>query len=155
MDNTDGVVIAGGDGTLHEAINGYLQRKENLINIPIGVIPIGRKNLLALKLFDINGKQWKKKSQLYQAQIIAESSIKIIKETQERIDVSQINSENLSQPIFALKEINLGVFQNFLQDVEKYWYLSETLKPYYLLIKNILFKVCYLISLFVNCYHFN
>jgi hypothetical protein len=141
MSNTDGVVVAGGDGTLHETINGYLQRKDNLYDLPIGVIPIGRKNLIALQLFNENEKQWKKQSRLKQAQVIAESSLKIIKEVQKNIDVIKISFKNSDTSIYAIHELHFGIFKNFLQNVEKYWYLGESLKPYYPLIKNIFVKV--------------
>ncbi|EFA80242.1 sphingosine kinase related protein [Heterostelium album PN500] len=48
----DGIVCVGGDGLLHEVINGLLSRSDSSIarHIPIGVIPAGTKNLLAVSL---------------------------------------------------------------------------------------------------------
>ena len=42
----DGVVAAGGDGTVFEVINGYFQNKSEK-RIPIGVLPIGTGNAFA------------------------------------------------------------------------------------------------------------
>ncbi|HDP68183.1 MAG TPA: hypothetical protein ENN20_06745 [Candidatus Marinimicrobia bacterium] len=49
----DGIVAAGGDGTLFEVINGYFQNPAT-VKIPIGVLPIGTENAFArdLKLYN-------------------------------------------------------------------------------------------------------
>ncbi len=57
MDNTDAVVIAGGNGTLHEAITGLLRRSDESIAVqkfPIGIIPIGKRNTIAYSLNKFN-----------------------------------------------------------------------------------------------------
>jgi sphingosine kinase len=43
FDDTDGIVCVGGDGTIHEALNGLLLRKdwEKTSQIPIASIPTG------------------------------------------------------------------------------------------------------------------
>eukprot|EP01066_Platyproteum_vivax_P015709 Platyproteum_vivax@DN6911_c0_g1_i1.p1 len=41
----DGIVIGGGDGTVHETLNGLLNRKEVPV-IPIGLLPLGSANSL-------------------------------------------------------------------------------------------------------------
>ena len=49
MDNTDAVVIAGGNGTMHEAVTGLLRRNDQEIvsqKLPIGLIPIGKRNTI-------------------------------------------------------------------------------------------------------------
>lgn len=49
MDNTDAVVIAGGNGTVHEAVTGLLRRSDHEIvsqKWPIGLIPIGKRNTI-------------------------------------------------------------------------------------------------------------
>lgn len=53
MDNTDCVVLAGGDGTVHEALTGLFRRKDSLDAIkrfPIGILPIGKNNSIAYRL---------------------------------------------------------------------------------------------------------
>ena len=54
MDDTDAVLIGGGDGTLMEAVTGLLRRKdasELARTLPIGVLPIGENNSMAKFLF--------------------------------------------------------------------------------------------------------
>ena len=53
----DGVVAAGGDGTLFEVINGYY-RNESQQKIPIGVLPVGTGNAFARDLELLNT-HWK------------------------------------------------------------------------------------------------
>ena len=43
LDDIDNIIVLGGDGTMHEVINGMLNRNDN-INIPIGLIPTGSGN---------------------------------------------------------------------------------------------------------------
>ena len=48
----DAIIIVGGDGTIHEVINGMMQNKTN--NIPIGIIPSGSGNSLVHDLGEFN-----------------------------------------------------------------------------------------------------
>lgn len=50
FDRYDGLVAAGGDGTLFEVINGYFQNPSQT-KIPLGVLPIGTGNAFARDLF--------------------------------------------------------------------------------------------------------
>jgi len=49
FDQYDGIVAAGGDGTLFEVINGYYQNQGKL-KIPLGVLPVGTGNAFARDL---------------------------------------------------------------------------------------------------------
>ncbi|MDW7679889.1 MAG: diacylglycerol kinase family lipid kinase [bacterium] len=53
----DGVVAAGGDGTLFEVINGYFQNPAAK-RIPIGVLPVGTGNAFARDL-ELTNEKWK------------------------------------------------------------------------------------------------
>ena len=53
MSNTDCVLIAGGDGTIHEVVTGLLRREDSSIaakSFPIGIVPLGRSNSIAYNL---------------------------------------------------------------------------------------------------------
>lgn len=56
FDQYDGVLAAGGDGTLFEVINGYFQNKSKK-RIPLGVIPVGTGNAFARDL-DLTNEKW-------------------------------------------------------------------------------------------------
>jgi len=47
----DEVLVAGGDGTINEAINGLMQgRASNAPSLPLGIIPLGTQNVLGQEL---------------------------------------------------------------------------------------------------------
>ncbi len=46
LENCDGLCLIGGDGTIHEVVNG-LMRRENPASVPLGVIPGGTGNTVA------------------------------------------------------------------------------------------------------------
>jgi diacylglycerol kinase (ATP) len=56
--NYDGIVAAGGDGTLFEVINGYFKNKSKT-KIPLGVLPVGTGNAFARDL-ELDTSNWKK-----------------------------------------------------------------------------------------------
>ena len=49
----DFMLVLGGDGTMHEVINGMLSRNDNT-NIPIGLLPTGSGNSLIHDLNQLN-----------------------------------------------------------------------------------------------------
>ena len=49
LDACSAVVASGGDGTLHEVVNGMMQRKDGK-RIPVGFIPNGSGNDICLNL---------------------------------------------------------------------------------------------------------
>ena len=54
MENTDKIVVAGGDGALSEAVTGLLRRADGVLaaqHFPIGITPLGRMNNVAKSLF--------------------------------------------------------------------------------------------------------
>ncbi len=58
--DTDGLVIVGGDGTIHDAIASLMSRqdRETAIKIPIGVIPGGTGNGLCKTLLELSGEAY-------------------------------------------------------------------------------------------------
>jgi diacylglycerol kinase (ATP) len=54
----DGIIAAGGDGTLFEVINGYYKNK-SIVRIPLGILPIGTGNAFARDL-EIDNTQFEK-----------------------------------------------------------------------------------------------
>lgn len=53
MDNAHCVVVAGGDGTVHEVVTGLLRRadvNEAIKRFPIGIVPLGKHNRVAFQL---------------------------------------------------------------------------------------------------------
>ncbi len=46
----DVVVVAGGDGTINEAVNGLVRREAQAKPLPLGIIPLGTANVLAAEI---------------------------------------------------------------------------------------------------------
>lgn len=44
------IIVAGGDGTINEVINGIINPEKDMIQPPIGIIPVGVSNVLALEI---------------------------------------------------------------------------------------------------------
>ena len=99
FDDYDGLVAAGGDGTLFEAINGYFKNNSKK-RIPFGVVPLGTGNSFSLDL-DLENNQWEK-------------SIEIIsRNNPQKTDVGHFNSHG--QDYYFLNIIGAG----FVSDVNK------------------------------------
>lgn len=95
----DGLVAAGGDGTLFEVINGYFQNPSG-VKIPIGVLPVGTGNAFARDL-ELDNTLWK-------------SAIKIIaKQNTRKVDVGKFHTHG--QDYYYLNILGLG----FVADVTK------------------------------------
>ncbi len=50
MKDSDAVLVAGGDGTVMEAVTGFMRRedaKKLRTTLPLGVLPVGKRNRLA------------------------------------------------------------------------------------------------------------
>ncbi|MGL4881799.1 MAG: diacylglycerol kinase family protein [Waterburya sp.] len=58
--NTDGIVIVGGDGTIHDAIAGLMSRPdwETAIKIPLGIIPGGTGNGICKTILELAGESY-------------------------------------------------------------------------------------------------
>lgn len=99
LDHYDALIIAGGDGTIYEAVNGYLANSSEK-KPPIGVIPVGTGNSFARDL-GLQSGNWKQA-----IQVIAEGKTKMV-------DVGRFD-ENCSSRYFA-NILGLG----FVADVTK------------------------------------
>ena len=95
----DGIVAAGGDGTLFEVINGCYQNKKKL-RIPIGVLPIGTGNAFARDL-ELEASNW-----LNAVDIIAGGK-------RRKVDVGRFQTHG--QTYYFLNILGLG----FVADVTK------------------------------------
>lgn len=121
MEQTDMLIVAGGDGTVQEVITGLLRRpdQEKISNIPIGFIPLGSNNALSpsLNLSSDN-----------KVKVITSATLSILRGETVPLDVLQIKSEK-EQPVFALMGLRWGAFRDAAATISKYWYFGP-LKKY-------------------------
>lgn len=118
MENTDAVIIAGGDGTLHEAITGLLRRNDEASatkRLAIGIAPIGKTNSLAKYLF------WK--DNMTEPEFLAEATMSVIREITKPVDVMKIQG-NENKPVFAVANFECGTFRDTDALIPKYWYFG-------------------------------
>lgn len=116
MEQTDMLIVAGGDGTLQEVITGLLRRPDQDIfsNTPIGFIPLGSHNSLSPSLHLLSDNKVK---------TITSATLSILKGETIPLDVLQIKGEK-EQPVFALMGLRWGAFRDVAATISKYWYLG-------------------------------
>lgn len=116
MEQTDMLIIAGGDGTLQEVITGLLRRadEETFSKIPIGFIPLGSSNSMSQSLHLVSDNK---------VQHITTATLSILKGETVPLDVLQIKGEK-EQPVFALSSLRWGAFRDVASNISKYWYLG-------------------------------
>ncbi|XP_032301516.1 acylglycerol kinase, mitochondrial isoform X1 [Coturnix japonica] len=116
MENTDLIIIAGGDGTVQEVITGLLRRADEAAfsKIPIGFIPLGKTCTLSHTLYP---------ESVNQVQHITNATLAILKGETVPLDVLQIKGEK-EQPVFALSGLRWGSYRDAGVKASKYWYLG-------------------------------
>ncbi|XP_025975517.1 acylglycerol kinase, mitochondrial [Dromaius novaehollandiae] len=116
MENTDLIIIAGGDGTVQEVITGLLRRADEAAfsKIPIGFIPLGKTSTLSHTLYP---------ESMNQVQHIINATLAILKGETVPLDVLQIKGEK-EQPVFAMTGLRWGSYRDAAVKVSKYWYLG-------------------------------
>ncbi|XP_063785039.1 acylglycerol kinase, mitochondrial [Pseudophryne corroboree] len=116
MENTDLIIVAGGDGTLQEVITGLLRRPDQDVfsKIAIGFIPLGVTNTLSRTLYPQSDNK---------VQHISDATLSILKGETVPLDVLQIKGEN-EQPVFAVTSLRWGSYRDAAAKSTKYWYLG-------------------------------
>ncbi len=99
FDKYDGLISAGGDGSLFEVINGYYANKRK-VEIPLGILPIGTGNAFAHDM-DLDSSKWKEA-----IDIIAKANTK-------RVDVGYFHTKG--KDYYFLNILGLG----FVADVSE------------------------------------
>eukprot|EP00039_Didymoeca_costata_P025376 m.13110 g.13110 ORF g.13110 m.13110 type:complete len:503 (-) comp4793_c0_seq2:81-1589(-) len=101
---TDGVLIAGGDGLVHECVTGYFRRPDvKEIDLPLGLIPSGTANAMAHELHA-------HETDYSHSAVILRAALAAAKGHTRRIDVLKHTfSERPTEPIFALSVFGWGL----------------------------------------------
>lgn len=140
MSNTDAVVVAGGSGTLHEAVTGLMRRSDRKM-FPIGIAPVGKRNLSTYRLLDTSYEDVAKRGKKVAAvEVLAASAMAVVKDTIKNVNVMKIEAEGREKPVYAFDAINLGSIRNTIANCDGYWYLGSKMKPYLALISASLFR---------------
>uniref|UniRef100_A0A8P4G339 Acylglycerol kinase, mitochondrial n=1 Tax=Dicentrarchus labrax TaxID=13489 RepID=A0A8P4G339_DICLA len=124
MEQTDVLIVAGGDGTLQEVVTGLLRRPDQdaISNTPIGFIPLGSQNTLSPSLHLLSDNKILS-SHNPNIDYITSATLSILKGETVPLDVLQIKGEK-EQPVFALMGLRWGAFRDVAATISKYWYLG-------------------------------
>lgn len=128
LEESDAVLVAGGDGTIMEAVTGMLRRNDTekfCLNVPLGILPVGQNNFMAKTLFP-NSEDNRSNSDV---RLMAEATMSVIRQLFRPIDVMQI--ENLSEDgsifqgkkLYGLRQVQVGAFRDSQSRINNYWFL--------------------------------
>ncbi|CAK8676687.1 unnamed protein product [Clavelina lepadiformis] len=123
LEKSDMIVAAGGNGTVSEVITGLMRRPDfkTWLNVPIGVIPLGKTNTLCRKLCTecdpSNTAQW-----------IMTATSDILKSTCRPVDVMKVTADT-GKSVYAVSDIRWGSYSEAQGKTDKYWYWGP-LKKY-------------------------
>jgi len=105
VNDTDCIVVAGGNATLNEVISGLANRadaREFLKRVPIGIIPLGETNSFMKKWFtNLTGTDQERSDNEKELRLFADSAMSIIKGTSRpahliKVTLNQKNSKDAS-----------------------------------------------------------
>eukprot|EP00045_Choanoeca_perplexa_P015212 m.186096 g.186096 ORF g.186096 m.186096 type:complete len:479 (+) comp16918_c0_seq5:1156-2592(+) len=105
----DGILIAGGDGFLAEAIQGLMERQDGM-HLPIGLLPAGSTNTVA---YSCSG-----------SADVFTWAINVILGIQRPLDLGRITSPELESPLFATNFICNGFFSSVVADSERHRWMG-------------------------------
>lgn len=139
MSNCDGVAIVGGDGTVHEALNGLLHRPDSTKaarQFPIAIMPTGQYNSIARYIHQALPYR-------NQKEFLIQSTMRLITECQEKYDVLKIvpqdeEDKKRELPVYALRDVRYGKYQDNFVKVSGYLFYQTRIKPYWLRLKRLL-----------------
>ncbi len=121
MEDTDAVLVAGGDGTLMETVTGFLRRKDAdslTRTLPIGILPVGTSNRMAWNLFPDNE---------FEVALQAEAAMSVVRQLYRPVGVIEVRnaSEDDSvkgKALYGLRQVQVGAFTDAHDRMDKYWY---------------------------------
>lgn len=140
MSNTDSVIIAGGTGSIHDAITGMLRRSDGL-EFAIGVIPLGVRNIAAKLIHgDANLSDGYHSKSYRDVKQIADSTLAVVKNLTKDIDILRIESLERSKVVYSISGLTFGALRDITAKCEEYWYLGNRAKPYLAMVSKTLFR---------------
>jgi len=128
LEDTDAIVVAGGNGLLLEVITGLCRRENPLDkNIPIGVMPLGYDNLHARSLVS-NDKSY--------VQWLLDSAMTVVLNTYKASDVMYVQGDQPNQNVYCVSGMEWGLFMEAEDRLKnKNWWMGP-LKRYWTYIRH-------------------
>lgn len=142
MSNCDAVALVGGDGLVHEAINGLLDREDRIEatkRYPIAIMPTGYNNSIALHLYQnvVNYKN--------QKEFLLQSTMHFIRGATQQEDVLKVSPlddelKRHRETCYAVRDVRFGKYQSDFYKVSGYHMFQQYLKPTWLRLKSTISK---------------
>lgn len=141
MSDCDGVAIVGGDGTVHEVINGLMHRQDRARaakELPIAIIPTGQYNSIARYIHQ--GIPYRNHKEL-----LIRSTMMLVDSVTEQHDVLEvkpleapsIETSEHPQPVYVLRDLRYGLYQDNYLKLSGFMFYQTKIKPLWLRFKNI------------------
>lgn len=121
---TNGIIVAGGDGTLSDVLTGlfrkYQDNPASVKQCPIGILPLGKINRVAHNLYH-------KYEDFQEVKELIEATMAIINDRSKTMDVVRIdplekNTEKEQKPVYAMGTLEWGAWRDAQATSDKYWY---------------------------------
>ena len=143
MSNTDAVLIAGGSGTIQEAITGLLRREDAdkyARSLPVAFLPLGANNRTFNKLYkdDYSNSNLNSK-RLHEVRVLADCAMKIVNDKRTDLNVLRIHNLDNQKTVFSLNKLEFGVLTELKRQSPQHWYFGY-LADYYVYLKATLFR---------------
>ena len=126
MSDTDAVLVAGGDGTLMEAVTGLLRRTDmSAARLPLGVLPVGKTNTLAHKLFHCED----------EVRLMGEATMAVVRQLRRPVSVLEVENraedeEMRGKKLYFLNRLEVGAWKDARLRADRYWLFGFGLKNY-------------------------
>ncbi|XP_050415364.1 acylglycerol kinase, mitochondrial isoform X2 [Patella vulgata] len=114
--DTDGIIVAGGDGTFLETVTGCMRKEDkNYRNsVPIGIIPVGETNRFAQIVFG---------QDLNEVRFIGDAAMSVVKGVTKKYDVLKIEGSE-GKITYAVSGLETGAYRDAESRKSKYWYFG-------------------------------
>jgi len=127
MADAEAVLVAGGDGTLMEAVTGLLRRKDrdSAVKVPIGILPVGKTNTMARRLFNIED----------DVRLMGEATMSVVRQLRKPESVIEVENrsedENMKgKKIYCVNRVEHGAWKDARLRADRYWLFGFGLKHY-------------------------
>ena len=126
MKDADAVLVAGGDGTVMEAVTGLLRRTDGAAaRLPLGVLPVGKTNSLAHSLFRTNE----------DVRLMAEATMSVVRQLKKPVSVMEVENKSEDEAmrgkkLYFLNRLEIGAWKDARLRTDRYWLFGFGLKNY-------------------------
>ena len=127
MADADAVLLAGGDGTIMEAVTGLMKRSDRAeaAKVPIGILPVGKTNSLAHSLFGVDD----------DVKLMGEATMSVIRHLKKPLSLIEVENRSEDEyyrgrKLYCVNRIEIGSWKDARLRTDRYWLFGFGLKNY-------------------------